>query len=257
MAPSGYDLDRVEDAAADLRRLAGLGDDFLAAPRLVRALGGEIDPRAPSGCRGNLQTSPLRVQYDPGLAEVEQTRGIAHELGHLAAVFADLERSEPEATALGAAVLLPRAVIDRLVRWCGYDVGRIAFTLRGVPASMWIPRLCAIRGCVVITRSGRGRKVFAGPGLEHIAPRARPWELELVRLAEHADERAALGQSHHRDLFGVTAWVLGRTDPWSAIMLSPETLDVLVGRSPLLEVPEAQANGTDPAMAWWHAARVG
>ena len=257
MASKGYDLEEVEDAAADLRGLAGLGGEFMDAARLVRALGGELDPRAPSGCRGGIQTSPLRVQHDPDALPVEQTKDIAHELGHIAAVVAGRERCEVEATAIGAALLLPRPVIDRVVRWCGYSIGRIGRVLPGVPASMWIPRLCIVRGCVIITRTARGRKVFAGPGLEHIAPRARPWELELVRLAERADERAALGQSHHRDLFGVTAWVLGRKDPWSAIVLSPETLDVLVGRSPLLEAPEAPANGTDPAMQWWLAARVG
>ena len=120
MASKGYDLEEVEDAAGELRGLAGLGGEFMDAPRLVRALGGELDPRAPSGCRGGIQASPLRVQHDPDALAVEQTKDIAHELGHIAAVIAGRERCEVEATAIGAALLLPRPVIDRVVRWCGY-----------------------------------------------------------------------------------------------------------------------------------------
>lgn len=244
---------RLEDAADELRSLARLDDEYVPAHRIVRALGGELDARAQGGCRGHIQTAPLRMRCASGLSELEQTRTVTHELGHLAATVAGRERSEPEADRLGGAVLLPRGTINRIAQWCGCNIIRIVRTLPNVPASVWMPRFCMERGCVMIHRNASGRRVYAGPGLEHLVTRARPWELDLVRIAEAAWLRNADGRDCHRDLFGVTAWVLGRERPWSVIVMPPDAIDLLAGRGAL----DAPANGCDPAMAWWHAARVG
>jgi len=245
----------IEAAAADLRHQAGLHSaEYVAAEEIVRALGGAIDPTAPDGCDGHMQLDPLRLRCRRDLPEPARSKALAHELGHLAAALAGWEVREDEADALGAALLVPRDLVNGLVRSVGYGVPAWMSAMPGLPVSMWLARLAEVRGAVAILRlSGKARRVFAGPGLEQVAPRSAPWETALVRLADAAPPRAARGESHHRDLFGVTAWVLGsQRSPWSVIVLSPEAIEVM-GRGPDNDAP---ANGCD-AMAWWHAQRVG
>lgn len=263
MRPGGYDLDAAQRVAAGLRSFSGLDDDFVSAAALVEALGGDVDPRAPSGCRGQMQTSPFRAHYQADAAPQEQTEDIAHETGHFGMILEGRDRNEPEADAVGAMTLLPDRVMRKALQEHGWHFMSLVRAMRAkdVGPRLWAPRFTAVHECIIITRTGRGvRRVYAGPGLEHIIGRAGRWELEIIELARAADARAVMGQSYHRDLFGVTAWVLGPSDqPWSAIVLPPEAIERLEGRASPLLVPanDAPANGCDPAMAWWHAARVG
>jgi hypothetical protein len=143
--------------------------DLLARHRV------ELDPRAPSGCRGLVELDPPRVRFSTqGSVEVIYAT-LAHEAGHLAidaaaarrrAAMAACERcershGEGDATRVAQAFCYPYATVQRVLRAHGLDLARIAAICPAAPLEWAALRAAWVAGRAVQVNTGRRALTWA------------------------------------------------------------------------------------------------
>lgn len=171
----------------------------LAPDVLAKALGLELSPTAPSGCRGALEPNTWRIRYHGrGTPEAVSER-LAHELGHLAAVRAGHRGRHPEASVdrVAMALWLPRSAVLGALARVGFDPELLLIELPGVSAPWVLVRAAWVAGRSVIVRAGAERWAYAPEAL-HGTVVEGPWEREMAQAVLRTGRP-------QRDLFGASA----------------------------------------------------
>lgn len=172
------------------RLLEDMGVDEPLDPRLIaRAYGLRLVP----ALRREACWSGSTIRYPAGVRATRQAGVIAHELGHYGLYRYDQEQSEQGASFVGAAVLVPRAALDRELRRVGWELPALSKRFPHASSELLARRIAEVREAVVTVIDGRRIKARVasprlGPPPKSLTPRERAI-LDRVRAegAAHDD----------------------------------------------------------------------
>jgi hypothetical protein len=179
--------DQREAAAEHLLRLARL-DGVVAPPlrAIVAALGWELSSGVARGAHGWIVPETQTIHIDTQGAREVVTARIAHELGHLAAMFACVAHDESDADAIGLALAVPRRWVRHAVRETGWDAPRIAARYPDATPLDAVTRAAVIAGGAAVVYIA-GHRSIAVIGERGDIP-LLPGERELVRTLRGASK---------------------------------------------------------------------
>lgn len=223
----GTAREEMEAGAEDIRRDAKIDGAGLYVPavEIVRMLGGEAHNDVPRGMHGVLEMGDrLRVGYRRGSPIVE-TRGSAHEGGHLVLISSGLPNDEDDANEAGKCLILPPDVCRELVHQHGWDPFALARVLPDVPLSWTLGRVAVTQGGVAILRPRGGRRLaYAADGIT-IPPELQRFEREYAALAAQSPVKA------YRDLYGITTYSMGSGARGGTVMVADPAALALLAES--------------------------
>lgn len=178
---------------------------------LAHALGLQLTPRAPRGCRGLLDYAANTIRYDGRGDPTAVGERLAHELGHFALREACAARPHPEASVdrIAAALWMSRAAVRGALRRVGWDPELLLIELPGPPAPWVWMRAAWISERALVVWLGSERWAYAPDG------RALPegsLERELVCIVRRTGLR-------HRTLLGDEAFPVGPREHRGVVIL--------------------------------------
>lgn len=205
---------RVETSISrlELVRVGGEQHPVALPPHaLAHALGLQLSPRAPRGCRGLLDHAANTIRYDGRGDPTAGGERLAHELGHHALREARVGRPHPEASVdrVAAALWMTRAAVRGALRRVGWDPELLLIELPGPPPPwVWMRAAWISERALVVWLAGV-RWAYA-PGGRPLPEGAL--ERELVGIVRRTGHR-------HRTLLGDEAYPVGPREHRGVVIL--------------------------------------